>query len=140
MECSQQIPGVKVINGRKMPTYIKLRNFKTPHLVQTNISQRHNLVTHPRVHVSCSDQLNSDKSAVSYLNVMKRIVCQQLRKLPDLQEAIIEHMHHIIGVTDTWLDTEINDAEVNIADTSLFRCHCSGYRIGGGVAHITMKD
>lgn len=63
-------------------------------------------------------------------------VCSLLRKLPDLQEAIIKNKSDIIVITETWLNPEISDAEVNIPDYNFFRCDRSGNRIGGGVALI----
>lgn len=84
-------------------------------------------------------QVSCTQKARSYLNKMTGNVCSLLRKLPDLHEVITEYKSDIVVATETWLDSEINDAKVNIPDYIFFSCDRSRNRIDGEVALIIQK-
>ena len=52
-------------------------------------------------------------------------------KLPELQLLCEQHNPTLIGVTETWLSSEIHDSEVQLPNMTAYRCDRSD-RLGGG--------
>ena len=62
-----------------------------------------------------------------------------VNKLDELQLYIDKETADIIGITETWLNEEISDVELNINDYTIFR-HDRLNKTGGGVILLIKKD
>ena len=62
-----------------------------------------------------------------------------VNKLDELQLYINKEKVDIIGITETWLNEEISDVELNINDYTIFR-HDRLNKTGGGVILLIKKD
>lgn len=71
--------------------------------------------------------------------MVTRNVNSLLSKLPDMLEAIPESKSDIVVVTEAWINSEVNDTEVNMPDNIFFRCYCSENQIVGEVTLIIHK-
>ena len=62
-----------------------------------------------------------------------------VNKLDELQLYIDKETADIIGITETWLNEEISDVELNINDYTIFR-HDRLNKTGGSVILLIKKD
>ena len=82
---------------------------------------------------------NLNKETVTNFN---SLTCLQtnarsiLNKHNELQLLVLQHNPHIIGITETWLDSSNNDSEITLDDYNIFRNDRTGSCGGGVLLHV----